>query len=518
MGIPSYYKKLIDTLPGLVRKTHPDTQIDWLWMDFNCLIYHCLRKMPPYSDKDTWEAELIETVVQYCEKVVALVAPKCGVYIAIDGVVPMAKMRQQRLRRFKSSWATRNAVGDDCAPAWNTNAITPGTAFMGALKKRLSTMCKAHKKWILSSSDEPGEGEHKIMEQWRSGKYKGNFAVYGLDADLIVLSILNSELGRTAINSVWLFREEIEDGSIKHDEDGEEEFQWFSINTLKEYLRGGHSEEFLINYCFAMSVLGNDFLPSSLSLKIRDDGHAKMIHILQKLTRPLVNSDLSINEAAIKSLFEELAQIEEERIHSYVSKKLMMSRNLGQRPDTSLMALGENNWPLGHVEEAVLMHYKQLHRGWRSIYSELAHGSKNINNINNACKEYLFGLQWIWAYYIGQMDKVCYNWNYPYSLPPLWENIRDYMNGSSLPDFPGTIDIRATDIKPVEQLCIVLPLESWDLIPAGNVERSLPEIAPYLFPHKFGFGSLGKRYFWECEAEIPVPTIREIKALLKIYA
>ena len=186
MGIPSYYKKLIDAIPGLVSKHVEDIQ--WLFMDFNCLIYHCLHHAPPYTPeaKDAWEATFIECVQTYTLKVIKQVSPKTGVYIAIDGVVPMAKMRQQRLRRFKSAWLTKNEA--ESKPKWDTNAITPGTAFMDALKKGLESMIKKQgkKSWILSSSDEPGEGEHKIIAQWRLNKYNGNFAVYGLDADLII--------------------------------------------------------------------------------------------------------------------------------------------------------------------------------------------------------------------------------------------------------------------------------------------------------------------------------------------
>jgi hypothetical protein len=65
--------------------------------------------------------------------------------------------------------------------------------------------------------------------------------------------------------------------------------------------------------------------------------------------------------------------------------------------------------------------------------------------------------------------------------------------------FPGTVQVRVTDIRPVEQLAAVLPLESWGLIPPC-AERSLP--------------LLGKRFFWECEAMIPIPSIMEIKRRL----
>ena len=127
MGIPSYYKKLLDTNPGLVTKSHPDTQIQWLFMDFNCLIYHCLHRedtpvYPCHSEKESWEKEFIECIVRYCLKVIRIVDPKQGVFIAMDGVVPMAKMKQQRLRRFKSAWLSKHSKESNL-PKWDTNSI-----------------------------------------------------------------------------------------------------------------------------------------------------------------------------------------------------------------------------------------------------------------------------------------------------------------------------------------------------------------------------------------------------------
>ena len=146
MGIPSYYKKLIDTVYGLVSKGHPQGDINWLFMDFNCLIYHCLYRedtpLYPGSDKkDEWETEFLNCIVKYCLKVIKEVDPKSGVYIAIDGVVPMAKMRQQRLRRFKSAWLSAHPETESLpSEAWDRNSITPGTQFMTKLRIRLETM------------------------------------------------------------------------------------------------------------------------------------------------------------------------------------------------------------------------------------------------------------------------------------------------------------------------------------------------------------------------------------------
>ena len=83
--------------------------------------------------------------------------------------------------------------------------------------------------------------------------------------------------------------------------------------------------------------------------------------------------------------------------------------------------------------------------------------------------------------------------------------------------FPGTVYVRGTDIRPVEQLAVVLPLESWGLLPPC-AERSVPLLAPYWFPSSFSFHSVGKRFFWECEAMIPIPSILEVKRVLSYVA
>jgi 5'-3' exonuclease len=523
MGIPSYYKKLIDTIPGLLSKGHPTGAVEWLFMDFNCLIYHCLHRAdtpPPPTDatgdaKDEWEAKFLECIVSYCLKVIKQVAPQKGVYIAVDGVVPMAKMRQQRLRRFKSVWLTSHV--DSSSSGWDRNAITPGTVFMKKLRTRLEGMAAKHgkKTWTISSSDEPGEGEHKIIAEWRRGGRSGNFAVYGLDADLIVLAILGQECCNLN-NNIWLFREEVNAGKITYDDSGEEVFEWFSINALRDWLGSGVSDKraFILNYCFAMSVLGNDFLPNSLSLKIREDGHADLVEIIRGLTTKgehLINPEThTISLGGLKELFRALAGVEEGRILKYVLKKQMMGRNCEQET-----GLGENNWPLAHVEESILVNSRQLRNNWKDLYiTHFFSGfSATKKNINQICKEYLYGMQWIWAYYTGLSDQVCFNWFYPFNLPPLWSSLNEYLDDEVLPEFPKCVLVRAEDIRPTEQLALVLPLESWGLIPPGP-ERKLPQLAPQFFPAAFTFESVGKRFFWECESMIPLPTILEVKEII----
>ena len=539
MGIPSYYKKLIDTVPGLVG-TPLAADIQWLFMDYNCLIYHCLHRSdtPAYAqytvDNDMWESQFLECVVKYTLKVIKKVSPKTGVFIAVDGVVPMAKMRQQRLRRFKSIWLTQHPEFSDSkgeeqpgGPVWDRNSITPGTVFMTKLRKRLETMISLNgkKSWILSSSDEPGEGEHKIIAEWRTGKYTGNFAVYGLDADLIVLTILGLSLGLGGFDKVWLFREEVNAGKISYDSVGEELFEWFSINALSDWLSAEFIDDaprrraFILNYCFAMSVLGNDFLPGSLGLKIREDGHSELLDIIRTLTHnnvAFIDPDtLQISYEGIKTLFTILSGTEEARIQKYIHKKqIQQSRN----NEGTEIKLGNNNWPLSHIEENVLVNGQMLQQSWKETYLTHFFNGFTFNNraIHRVCKDYLYGIQWIWAYYTGVYENVCFNWFYPFNLPPLWIWLKDYLNEFVImPEFPEKVLVRAADIRPVEQLVLVLPLESWSLIPPC-VEKRLPELAPQFYPSTFSFESVGKRYFWECESMIPLPSILEVKEIIRI--
>ena len=496
MGIPSYYRKLLRTNASLIRRSTP-TSVDWLWMDFNCLLYYCLRSpaLRPYPglpEKTLWEEEFLKCVVTYTKDIVREVNPSKGVYIAIDGVVPMAKMKQQRLRRFKSAWMTEHGIVDEGkadGPKWDTNAITPGTAFMGNLRKALEKA--AVPLWTISSSDEPGEGEHKIMERIRSMPFPAasTHAVYGMDADLVVLSLLTQNTV-VAENkqplSVWLFRESEEDG-----------FEWFSVDGLRDIIS---SKLPIRDYCFAMSFLGNDFLPSALGLKMRDDGHEVLMDLVAYLCHtktPLLDEKDVPSVAGLGTLFKSLGLSEERRIRDFVLKKLRQGVGMTNLP------VGDPNWALCQGEETCL-----LEGDWIGQYERLQHF-----RTEDGCRTYLQGLGWIWDYYRGK--PVCYNWYYPWSLPPLWQRL-----AVTVEDSPGWIRavpvaVGATDIQTAEQLCLVLPPASWELIPVGK-QRQLRTVAPYLFPSSFDFCSLGKRFFWECEPKIPIPSILEVKRLLSV--
>ena len=552
MGIPSYYRKLIRSCPHLVQDGTNAKEIQWLFMDYNCLIYHCLHRpdAPVYpleaetdsSIKAIWERDFIQSVVEYTVYVIQQVNAEKGVYLAIDGVVPMAKMRQQRLRRFKSSWLSSQGYGrdgkketetdeKDTGARWNTNAITPGTVFMDNLYDALVRRIKSEGKtgiWRISSCREWGEGEHKIVAEWRKGYdgkgrdgkgYDGAIAVYGLDADLIVLSLLGIDVCGLQ-EGVWLFREVVEKGATQYDMFGKEKYEWFSVDELRRWLVAPYlgtpqmEQSFIVQYTCMMSFLGNDFLPSSLSYKMRDDGHGVLLDLLRWFFAGNVflvggaEEGYPIQWDGLMAFFQALALNESERITNAIWKKKRMAHGI---QGNNLVGVGHEDWPLAVMEEEVLLDSRgQLAGDWEHQYlSHFFHGfSVHPSSQKTLCRHYLYGIQWVWAYYLGRTEEVCFEWWYPFSLPPLWKWLAE---SKELPTFVGTVQVRGSEIDPTEQLALVLPLESWSLLPPCP-QRALPYRAPHLFPTEFSFDSVGKRFFWECESMIPVPTIREVKA------
>jgi hypothetical protein len=123
------------------------------------------------------------------------------------------------------------------------------------------------------------------------------------------------------------------------------------------------------------------------------------------------------------------------------------------------------------------------------------------------CKKYCEGLQWILDYYTAQkpIDPL---WVYPWSLPPTWS----ILVGAQL-DFP-TEWSTGLDLKPQEQLAMVLPKESWHFIRDARL-RELPEKAPQFWPSAFSFFSAGRFFLWECEPEIPLLYLPVVRALSK---
>jgi len=139
--------------------TAPGAEFDNLYVDMNGIIHPCSH--PESGPQPSTEAEMFQNIASYLDRLLNVVRPRSLLYLAIDGVAPRAKMNQQRSRRFRAAQEMREqgevqkqvredmqARGEQVPPekgggAWDSNVITPGTAFMLKLQRQIEEVDSA---------------------------------------------------------------------------------------------------------------------------------------------------------------------------------------------------------------------------------------------------------------------------------------------------------------------------------------------------------------------------------------
>lgn len=515
MGIPSYYRTLITKIPHAIKRKVP-SGASTLVIDMNCMIYHVLREpkmtantYPGEQGRLGWERKLQEEVCSYLTHIWRSAGAPGQVYVALDGVVPYAKIKQQRFRRFKSAALASNSQGGNLnsgawggSPTWDTNSITPGTQFMANMGTSLKEAGKKHG-WVISDTDEPGEGEHKVL-QWllKTKLNEGGVIVYGLDADLILLCLIaGDKLGDKY--PIFLLREAMAFGKLVRLEGSDQvDLCFFEISTLKESLQRGTqwTKEQFYDYIFGMSFCGNDFLPTGLSLRIRDDGHSILLACLNDMWKRkqhlvMIGEDSVIrpNPGGLKQFAIWMSQQEERLIITTIKRKLNARPGEDEADNIAIREQAEK--PMVQVVNSDVVLLKS---NWHSTYCKLALGEDTVEKRRWRSLDYWRGWCWILDYYQGR--RVDLEWVYPEGYPPSWQDLVRYF------DIPSQDDWTEREpLRPQEQLALVLPMNSWSLL-LKTPFRTLPSKIPQYWPQEFALETFAKRFGWECEPMIPMLT------------
>ena len=104
MGIPSYFSYIVKNHPEVIRKLEKKFITNNLYLDANSIIYDCVHKIDFTKLIETDVTTIHNAVFAKLDEYISLISPNNNIFIAFDGVAPVAKLEQQRQRRYKSSY------------------------------------------------------------------------------------------------------------------------------------------------------------------------------------------------------------------------------------------------------------------------------------------------------------------------------------------------------------------------------------------------------------------------------
>tara|TARA_Y100000389_G_scaffold205106_1_gene263255 strand:- start:12013 stop:13506 length:1494 start_codon:yes stop_codon:yes gene_type:complete len=489
MGIPVFFKTLVQSHEQILRPTEKITRPDILYLDANSIIYDAVRECESVVGFVT-DALVIDETINRIRVLCSTINPCMTTVVAFDGVAPYGKMVQQRERRWKS--VLLNAKSSN----WDTTKITPGTDFMALLDERTKVELKDCA--VVSGTYEPGEGEQKIFSRIREDP-GWTVGVYGLDADLIVLGLLHLRHCKRLLlyRETPVFIKQI-DPSLEPDKSYVMDVNELAHRILSSIAGTTIAHEHIDDYVLASFFLGNDFMPHFAGLSLRCNGMATVIHCLRKLwksKRRLVVSQ-EICWSSVKTFVKDLSKSEEQSISAYAHK----------------------SWPLHHNDEpidALPILDRRLEQevnagsdGWQSRYYRILNRSNDSHAyICHLCKDYCRSLKWCFDYYWGR--DVSWRYAFGAAYPPLLTDLAKHVEEPELIIDKG--ENRAVD--PKVQLAFVLPRRRYYLLPsalAGLLEHVRPAI-----PVRVTWAYC--RYFWESHIEFEDGLIDECIKAVKTY-
>ena len=562
MGVPGFFvwllknykkegfvinkKKLEENNDTLLEVKTNDTlseinNIDYFLIDANCLIHPVCFKIiagnPDLNDHDKLEDKMINAVLIYLDKLIDYVKPKKGIYLAIDGVAPIAKVKQQRIRRFKSvadknMWDNiKRKHSKPLTTHWNNNAITPGTKFMVKLHNVIINWAsKQVYEVIYSSCFTPAEGEHKLLQFIRANQKKNidlSYIIYGLDADLIFLAL------STNSNKIYLLREANE---INRNE-SKEVLNHISIkimrksivNTILKYLSKEETFSFELDeikvvndFIFMCYFLGNDFLPHIPSLNIHRNGIEYLIINYTKTLKELILennkivyllNNLEINFNFLLNFITRLSLEEDNILRENFYEKKRFKKCDGDLYEKEIFKIENLQFK---INDPIKLGSDNS-EDWRKRYYK-HHLNINDDEIEEFSQKlvyhYLMGIKWVTCYYFDKC--VSWNWYYPFDYPPFISDIKKYLPKFNFDQNKFKL---GSPLKPFMQLLSVLPPQSNYLLPITlrklmlNPNSSLS----YIYPLEFEQDFINKHRYWEGIPKLPPLDIDLIKRMYNKY-
>ena len=584
MGVSGLLREILKKYPSIhLPAPHPNIKIDYLFIDFNAFIYNTIHAFPKdvvynfSKNKETssYEKELVKLVIKNTLELVNKVCkPSKLLYIAIDGPPPLAKMVQQRERRYMNIY--KNKLFKEYDPtkyitgaSYDTNRITPGTSLMTLLNKEFTKIVKAGKfgkiAVVFDGSNIPGEAEHKylkIIEEIDAAPNE-KFVIISGDGDAILLSlrfpsksiyIMQSVANSIALQGLYpaeqqyayldirQFIDSLYDfydgpqigGKLKLSNAEKKLVAQFKQKTtpINSNQRQKQKKDFLIDYVFMSFIEGNDFAKPIFFLKYKED-HMRTplgIYRFQRKFNPnfrlisFRNGQAYINQPNFASIINRLAKIEEEKIADVkykIEKKISRPpapRNNNKEDKSLEHKLYTNQDHILHAdfvkEYDFLLNYKSFQEFKNKYYEYFWNEAPTPENIAAICKNYLDILLFNIRYYYG--TGLSWTLNYHAVAAPLPSDLANFLQKN--PKYYDEVQLEEGEpVHPLVLLAYVMPPQSMKegVLPKKYRDALLKKYPEY-FPEKIELKLLvpgGKLIY--AEPIISSPSISILKEVLE---
>ena len=468
MGVPGFYRWLRNKNYSGVIVPSVKKKVSSLSLDANGIFHTVREEVTKKAEAEQWSqdtfiTEFAKAITDHLEVLLRQIMPQDAFVIAVDGVAPRAKLKQQRQRRFK------NAL---LGPTYfDTNALTPGTVAMDKIDKHIQEWIK--KKRVLlpriviySSHLVPGEGEHKIMDIYRSSRFDdldGIHYIHGADADLIMLSLLSP------LKSIYLYRE----GR------GREPTAMINVDLLRSRLEIPYED-----FCTVLMLFGNDFIPHHPTFANMSESIDLVLRMVLEIRRErkvqtskaLFWNGEGIDFDALQELCSRLAEVEPQMITDYSkiqwkypSRMLDIAKEGGRFSFSVFRSAWYQN-ALGAKNDLIP----------REIAQEILQILKPTSTrIVRMIHEYLRTIEWVMYYYTHGPEATSCSFLYEYYHAPLFTDLALVLGENT--------DCRPSEdpVLPLVQLLAVLPFTSKSLLPSAAqklyTDPSLEDAFPISF-------------------------------------
>ena len=467
MGVPLMYKKIMKKFPNCVRTTKDIRGKTKLFFDFNGLIHTVINESNQYELADN--KVLFKKILMYYQSIVSYIRPSL-VFIAIDGVCPKMKMYQQRMRRYRSAKETQGKG------MFNRNVVSPGTEWMKELCDYLRK--NLNKDVIFYGADVPGEGEHTLFKYIREDEEKGcNYVVYGLDADLIMLSFVAAKERIYLLRERQSFDKEYKSDKVAYNFLDIDELRKGLVSFTEEYtgVKINNVQQYLDDFVFFTFLLGNDFMPHVNSLSIKSNG-------IEMLIKNYINMRKRMNS-------------------NLVSRKYMRINTNALYAMLRDIVKDENKLVLQNVKKIYMNKDRQLNyelRDWKINYYYHFFNTDSKKYIDRVCDKYCEVLNWTFKYYF----EGCPSWrfSYDYGAAPCLSDILNYISKIDLNKYEFSDDVPYTQNQ---QLMMILPPESKDIFPKKYVKLIYNELSEF-YPRHYKLEMVDKAVDWMYTPILPI--------------